>query len=253
MLGELVAAFMLLTRLPVGWIGPARPDDAFAGAVWAYPIVGAAVGAIGAGVYVLGIRIGLPVSFAAVCALGATILATGGLHEDALADTADGFGGGRSRGQKLEIMHDSRVGSFGVLALVLSVAARGTAIASIAVPGKVAMALIGGGSLARGAMLVLILLLAPARADGLGAGLRATGKLRLLVGLVLSGMGAFFLLPYRVAAGATAVALLAALGLGVLAWRQIGGYTGDVLGATEVTAECAVLGLLATAGPVSMS
>jgi adenosylcobinamide-GDP ribazoletransferase len=237
---------MLLSRLPVGRLGRLRTDNAFAGAVWAYPIVGVAIGAIGAAIYRLNAEIGLPPAFAAICAIAAMALATGALHEDALADMADGFGGGRSRAQKLKIMRDSRVGTFGVLALVLSVAARAAAITSIAVPSKVAMALIGTGSLARGAMLVLVILLPPARIDGLGAGLRTTGKTRAFIGLVLSATVAFLLLPRAAAASATAAAVLAAVGFSVIAWRQIGGYTGDVLGATEVIAECATLGLLAT-------
>jgi adenosylcobinamide-GDP ribazoletransferase len=245
LLGELVAAFMLLTRLPVGRSGGVRAENAFAGAVWAYPIVGVVIGAIGAAVYLFGAEIRLPPVFAAVCVIAATVLATGALHEDALADMADGFGGGRSRAQKLEIMRDSRVGTFGVLALVLSVAARVAAIAALAVPGKVAIALIVTGSLARGAMLVPVILLSPARTDGLGAGLRTTGKVRVLLGLVLSATVAFLLLSPAAAASATATAGLAALFLSVLAWRQIGGYTGDVLGATEMIAECSVLGLLA--------
>jgi adenosylcobinamide-GDP ribazoletransferase len=246
LLGELVAAFMLLTRLPVGRLGCLRANDGFAGAVWAYPVVGVAVGAIGGAVYLLSAEIGLPPAFAAICVIAATVLATGALHEDALADMADGFGGGRSRAHKLEIMRDSRVGTFGVLALVLSVAARAAAIMSIAVPSKVAIVLIGTGSLARGAMLVPVILLSPARTDGLGAGLRTTGKARALVGLILSATVAFLVLPPVAAVSATATAVFAALCLSALAWRQIGGYTGDVLGATEAIAECATLGLLAT-------
>lgn len=252
MLAELIAAFMLLTRLPVGWLGQYRANDAFASAVWAYPIVGATVGAIGAAIYLVCAGIGLPPSLAAICALATTITATGGLHEDALADMVDGFGSGGSRARKLEIMHDSHIGSFGVLALVLSVAARGTAIAAIAVPNKVALALIGAGTLARGAMLVQIVLLAPARTDGLGAGLRTATKARTLIGLVLSAAVPFLLLPPFVAAGATGAAMVSALCLSVLAWRQIGGYTGDVLGTTEVAVECAVLGLLTASWSISM-
>jgi adenosylcobinamide-GDP ribazoletransferase len=252
LLGELVAAFMLLTRLPVGRSGGVRAENAFAGAVWGYPIVGVAIGAIGAAVYWLGAEIGLPPAFAAICVIAATVLATGALHEDALADMADGFGGGRSRAQKLEIMRDSRVGTFGVLALVLSVVARVAAIAAVAVPGKVAIALIVTGSLARGAMLVPVILLSPSRTDGLGAGLRATGKARTLLGLVLSAAVAFLLLSPAAAASAAATAVSGAVCLSVLAWRQIGGYTGDVLGATEMIAECSVLGLLA-AGIFSVS
>ncbi len=242
-----MAAFELLTRLPVGWIGRVHAVNDVARAVWAYPIVGVVIGGLGAAGYWLSIGIGLPPSFAAICALAITVFATGGLHEDALADMADGFGGGRTRARKLEIMRDSRVGSFGVLALIMSMAARATAITSIALPGKVAMALIGAGSLGRGAMLVVIILLAPARKDGLGFGLRTAGIVRGLIGLILSAAIPFLLLPLVVAASAVLVTLLVALCLSLLAWRQIAGYTGDVLGGTEVAAECAVLGLLAAA------
>ncbi len=236
---------MLLTWLPVGWLGQTHTEDTFAKSVWAYPIVGATIGAIGAAAYILSARIGLPSPVAAICALTGTVLATGALHEDALADTADGFGGGRSRTRKLEIMHDSRVGSYGVLALVLSVAVRAAAIAAIAVPSKVMIALISTGSLARGAMLVLIILLPPARTDGLGAGLRTTGLARPLAGLLLSVAPPFLLLPPAMATLATAAAFVTALCLSLLAWRQIGGYTGDTLGTGEVIAECAVLAMLA--------
>ncbi len=245
LLGELIAAFMLLTRLPVGRFGRHRADSAFARAVWAYPIVGVAIGAFGAAVYLLAALVGMPPAFAAVCVIVTTVLATGAMHEDALADMTDGLGGGRSRAQKLEIMRDSRVGTFGVLALVLSVVARVAAITSIAVPGKVAIALIGSGSLARGAMLMPVILLTPAHTDGLGAGLRTTGKARPLLGLILSATVACLLLSPAAAASAAATAVLAALCLSALAWRQIGGYTGDVLGSIEMIAECATLGLLA--------
>lgn len=252
LLAELVAAFMLLSRLPVGWLGQTHSDDAFARSVWAYPIVGATVGTLGAVVYILSARIGLPPSLAAICALTGTVLATGALHEDALADMVDGFGGGRSRARKLEIMHDSRVGSFGALALILSTAVRITAVASIAIPGKVAMALIAAAIVGRGAMIVPLLVLTAARMDGLAAGLGATATTRAFVGLVLSAAAPFFLLPTAAAAATTACAIVAASCLSAIAWRQIGGYTGDVLGAIEVVAECVVLGLLTT-GPIGAS
>ena len=248
---ELIAAFILLSRLPIGGFGDSPAQDAFAGAVWAYPIVGATIGAIGAAVYIACRWIGLPTPLAAICCLGAIVVATGGLHEVALADTADGFGGGRSRTHKLEIMRDSRVGTFGVLALVFTLAARGAAIASIAVPGKVATALIAAGGLGRGTMVVPLLLLTPARADGLGARLANTSKARSIISLALAAAVPLLLLPIGHALCAVAMAILVGLGMSVLAWRQIGGYTGDVLGTTEVMAECSVLLSCAAIGTVS--
>src|ERR1019366_4569859 len=110
---------MLLTRLPVGWFSGTQAPAGIADAVWAFPIAGAVVGGIGGGVFWGCSALGLPPAVAAVWTLVATLLVTGALHEDGLADTADGFGGGRTREQKLEIMRDSRIGSFGALAVML--------------------------------------------------------------------------------------------------------------------------------------
>jgi adenosylcobinamide-GDP ribazoletransferase len=247
---ELVAAFMLLTALPIRRLGPTcsqhTPD-----AVWAYPFVGATIGAIGAAAYAMCIWIGLPAALAAVCSLCVMVIATGGLHEDALADTADSFGS-RSRARKLEIMRDSHIGTFGVLALVLTLAARGTAIASIAIPWNVAVAQIVSGTLGRGAMLMLLLFLTPARQDGLGAALGTTAKIRAGTGLVLAAAISLFLVPIVFALCVTAAATMVGFCIIGIAWRQIGGYTGDVLGATEVVVESATLSMFAAAGTINV-
>ena len=116
---------MLLTRLPMGWlttsVGPGRLADA----VWAFPVVGAVVGAIGGAVFWFCTRLGMPPGVAAVWTLVSMLLVTGALHEDGLADFADGLGGGRTRERKLAIMRDSRIGTFGGLALMLSLGRAG--------------------------------------------------------------------------------------------------------------------------------
>jgi adenosylcobinamide-GDP ribazoletransferase len=223
---------MLLTRLPVARLS--RGDVPPAACVWAYPLVGAVVGGIGAGVFALA-WLGLPPAIAAILAITATILATGGLHEDGLADTADGFGGGRTVERKLEIMRDSRIGSYGALALMLSLALRITALALIAEPKAAAFALIAAGTLGRGAMLLPLLRLHPARTSGLAAPLTAMAPATACIGLALAAAPAT-LAPATLAAGLAAAAIMT-----WLARRQIDGYTGDVLGATEQVAECAVL------------
>ena len=101
-------------------------------AAWAFPIAGIVVGLIGAVVYLFGLPNGLPPWPAAALSVAATMVITGCLHEDGLADTADGFGGGRTRELKLEIMRDSRIGAYGVCALVLSILLRVSALASLA-------------------------------------------------------------------------------------------------------------------------
>ncbi len=242
MRGELAAALMLLTRLPVGWL--ARGPVLFANSVWAYPVAGAVVGGLAAAVYAACHALGMPPALAAVWALGAGVLATGGFHEDGLADTADGLGGGRTRERKLEIMRDSRIGSYGALALLLSMAARGAALAAIAQPWRVAAAMIAAAALGRGAIIVVLLATGPARPDGLAAALRDLPTGRAALGLALPTIAALLLLPALAALAAIGGALLAALLLAFAARRQLGGYTGDVLGAAAVAAECAALSLL---------
>ena len=95
-MGDLAAAFMLLTRLPVGWLARRHAPGAFGDSVWAYPLAGAAVGGVAAAIYAGCHRLGLPPAVCAVWALGGLVLASGAFHEDGLADTADGIGGGRT-------------------------------------------------------------------------------------------------------------------------------------------------------------
>jgi adenosylcobinamide-GDP ribazoletransferase len=231
-LDDLTAAFMLLTRLPVARAVPAQSRG-----VWAYPIVGAVVGAVAAAIFWLAIQLGLPPVIAAIGAVAAGTLTTGALHEDGLADTADGFGGGATVARKLEIMRDSRIGSFGALALMLSLGLRVAALAALADPAHVAVALIAAGALGRGAMIGMMLALPPARPDGMAASLGRVPFAPASVGLAVACTCIF--LPH----GARAL-LAAALAWALMVWlarRQIGGYTGDVLGATEQAGECAVM------------
>ncbi len=227
---ELVGAFMLLTRLPVA--GLSRVQPAMGACLWAYPLVGLVVGGIGAAVVWLAARLGLSPLLGAVLAVGAMVLATGGLHEDGLADTADGFGGGTTVARKLEIMRDSRIGSYGTMALLLTLALRVTAVADSADP---IYALPAAAALGRGAVVVVLLALRPARMDGLAASLGMTPGGPAVVGMLIAGLCGLPAWPALLSAATAAV------GMAALARRQIGGYTGDVLGATEQVAECAVL------------
>ena len=185
--------------------------------------------------------IGLPPWIAALLALGVTVWLTGALHEDGLADAADGFGGGRDRERKLAIMRDSRIGSYGVLALILSLGLRAAALAALAEPAAVMAALIAVHAAAR-APLPLAMAAAPlARGSGLAA---ATGRPGLLPALIALALGlAVAMLALGPAAGAASwlVASVAAVIVLALARAQIGGYTGDVLGAIEQAGEIAAL------------
>jgi adenosylcobinamide-GDP ribazoletransferase len=241
-LGEVVGAFALLTRLPVSFL-PALPQAQPGASVWAYPLVGATVGALGGAVYWLAHGLSLPPALATLFALGAMILFAGALHEDGLADAADALAG-QSPAQSLTIMRDHRIGTYGALALLLTLGLRATAIALLAKPGLVMAALLAAGAASRSSAGGLMAALPHARPDGLSI---AAGRPSL--GLAAAGIGLAFvigllLLPFGTAAGVVASAILVASLVGWLAWARLGGQTGDVLGACCQLSECAALTLL---------
>jgi len=236
---DLLTGLAFLTRLPVG----ARPAEGadLVRASWTFPVIGAGVGAFGALIYWLADAFGLQSFICAVLAVTATLVLTGALHEDGLADTADGFGASASRERKLAIMHDSVIGTYGAAALILSLMLRVGAIVSLAGPALAASALIAAHSGARAAMLVFMRNVPSARDDGLSAGAGIPTQSGSLTAVAI---GAVVLLPC-LGLGATLLAslLLAGAGAGMarLSVRQIGGQTGDVLGAYEQIAEIAIL------------
>ena len=244
---DLTAAFMLLTRLPAARFAPATTQPDLARAVWAFPVVGLVIGLAAGLSYWLAFKLRLPPLLAAAWTLPAALLLTGALHEDGLADTADGFGGGTTPARKLEIMRDSRIGTYGALALLLSCLIRITAIAAIARPAAVITALVLAGIAGRAAMVLPLLLLPPARQDGLGAALGRPPANSATLALALAAVAPFACLPPAQATAIIALAAAAALATARLAAAQIGGYTGDTLGATEVAVECVVLTVLAAA------
>jgi adenosylcobinamide-GDP ribazoletransferase len=231
-LAEAQLALMMLTRLPAGRLQVA---PALGASVWAFPLVGGLVGAGSAVVLLVAEALGVAPALAAGLALAAGVLVTGGLHEDGLADCADGFGGGRTRARKLEIMRDSRIGSYGALALVLAFGFRWQALALVAAQGHAAMALIVLGLSSRAGLGLALHLMPAARADGMGKS--AAG-----VSGAAAGVAVAFGVVALLVLGAPAAILwigLAQFGFGWLAWRQIGGQTGDVLGALVVLGEIA--------------
>jgi adenosylcobinamide-GDP ribazoletransferase len=207
---------------------------------WAFPVVGLVVGAVGGAIFALTDRLGLPMLACGLLAVAATALITGALHEDGLADSADGMGGHDAE-SALAIMRDSRIGVFGVLALILSVGLRTGALAGIADRGLAFAALIAAHAVSRGLIPGVMLWLDPARADGLGAEAgRPTpvvaaiaAAISLVLAVLALGLG-----PGLVAllVAAAAVALVARL-----ARRRLGGYTGDVLGAIQQIGEVVML------------
>jgi adenosylcobinamide-GDP ribazoletransferase len=237
---DLRASVLFLTRLRYG---PARPvgGAAIAQAAWAFPVAGILVGLVGAVVYLLAHRLGLPSWPAAALSVVATMAVTGALHEDGLADTTDGFGGGQTRELKLDIMHDSRIGTYGVCALALSILLRVSALASLADTSLVAAALIASHSAARGILPVFMYFVPPARREGLSASAGQPPRESVIAAAAL-GVLIVALCLGPLLAIATLILLVVVVAL--LAWlslAQIDGQTGDVLGAVEQVSEIAVL------------
>lgn len=237
LLPDLWSAFALLTRLPV-------PDHAPRGAAsaWAWPLVGAVLGGIAAVVASMAMWLGLTPGVVAVLVLALGAMLTGGLHEDGLSDTADGLFGGWTKERRLEIMKDSRVGSYGVLALVLVTLARWSALAVVVVVNP--WALVAVGALARAPMGVLISALPNARGSGLS---HATGRPSGGVagaGVAVAAVVAVIFAGWAAVPMVLGVIVTTAL-LARTAQRRIGGQTGDILGAAQQLAEAACLAVLA--------
>jgi adenosylcobinamide-GDP ribazoletransferase len=238
LLPDLWSAFALLTRLPVpGHVGTG------ARSAWAWPLVGAALGALGAGLAELALALGLTPGVVAVMVLALGAMLTGGLHEDGLSDTADGLFGGWTRERRLEIMKDSRVGSYGVLALILVTLARWSALAALLSAGGV-WALVAVGALSRAPMALVMAALPNARDRGLS---HATGRPSWRVAMVGAALALAIACLF---AGWATLPMLVAGGLAVawlarMAQARIGGQTGDILGATQQLAEAVALATLA--------
>src|SRR4029077_12862802 len=161
----------------------------------------------------------------------ATLFVTGALHEDGLADTADGFGGGDTREKKLEIMRDARIGTYGVCALFIALLIRTAAISGLTEPALVAVALIAAHVGARAVLPFVMFLLPAARSDGLAFAAGAPSCMSVAIAAALGFLALLFCLGLAHALVALVVLAIVVSLLCWLATRQIGGQTGDVLGA----------------------
>ena len=243
----LLTAVQFLTRLPTPRSLPFTPDAPVRASRW-FPLVGHLVGAICAAAWLAAGHVWSP-PVAAILAVGAGVLVTGAFHEDGLADTADGLGGGGDPGHRLLIMKDSRLGTYGAVALLLVVGLRIAALASLS-PARGALALVVAHGAARAAA-VLVMRFTPyvgdtAGAKGRPAGARPTGGETLFAAVL--GFVPMLLLPRAAVLGALLLTGTAVAMLTRAARRLVGGHTGDVLGAVEQVAETALL--LAASGRI---
>ena len=244
-LGYFFGALRFFTRLPVpGWVG--HSTEALNRSARYFPAVGLLVGGIGALVFLGAMQL-WPQPVAVLLSIAATIYATGAFHEDGLSDTVDGLGGGWEKLRILEIMKDSRVGSYGVVAMVLTLLGKFTLLSALDAA-LVPYALLAGHTLSRFCSTMLLATMDYVREDLLSKAkplaTRLSGREMLLAaGFVLAALA---LLPPQQAAAGCVLAALATLWLAAKFKRWLGGYTGDCLGAAQQVSEIAFyLGLLA--------
>jgi adenosylcobinamide-GDP ribazoletransferase len=249
---DLFHCLRFYSRLPL----PEFHEDAdahamfdFCRAAYVVPIAGAVIGLCGALVLLAAALVGLPPLVAALLSLATLVVATGAFHEDGLADCADSFGG-TSRAEKLAILKDSRIGTFGASALVLGFALRAAALAALMERDSFAAAIVvvAAAALSRGLGLMPLALLEPARADGAGSAagkpigtpLALAGALAVLFGFapLVAGFGLARLAAAILAATAAAYAVTR------VARHTLGGQTGDVAGTAQQLAEIAYLCVL---------
>ncbi len=240
-------AGQFLTRLPFPASKDGAKKGALAGSSRAFPVIGAVVGAIAGLSLMVAAGLDLHPLACAFFALAVSALVTGALHEDGLADVADGFGGGETKAKKLKIMKDSRIGAFGVLAVVFSVAIRASILGGLPGPGMAALALIAAAALSRGLLPAVMAVTDPARKSGLAFQAGTPDQESWVTALVLGGLLGFLFLGPGGGLMALAMAIIAVAALAWLAERQVGGFTGDVLGAQQQAAEIAVLAAAAAA------
>lgn len=233
-------AVQFLTRLPVPALSRFEPDWTTRSARF-FPLVGQLVGVICAAVLLAGAQLWTG-WIAALLAVAVGVLVTGAFHEDGLADTADGLGGGQTPERRLEIMKDSRVGTYGVLALVLTLLLKVAALGALG-PMSAVLALLAAHGLGRAAA-VMVMAATPyaAAVDAskwkpVPRGVRP-GEVAFAV---VTALWPLLLLPWQAGLAGVVAGAALVLPLALLSKRLIGGHTGDVLGGAEQVFELGFL------------
>jgi len=241
---DLVMALRFFSRLPTGDTPHEKPD--LGRIAMALPLASVVMG-VGPVLLLAGVWLGLPGYFAAALSVAAMVLVGGGMMEDSLADAADGLFGGSTPERRLEILKDSRHGTYGVAALCLFLMLRVAAIGSVAAlnPLVAAGIWLAANIAGRSGALWLAVALPPARSDGASASAGILPASRFGVGAALALLLVFVIgAPASSLLGVVAAALL--VGLVVLGWTAIcknlvGGQTGDLIGAAAGLGEIAAL------------
>ena len=242
---DLQICLMFLTRIPVPG-GLALSHPSLAQACRFFPVIGAIVGIIGAIVLAVADQLGLPQGASVLLAIAAMVMVTGGLHEDGISDTADGLGGGSNKDRRLEIMKDSRVGAFGVIALVFVIGLKWAGLAALSI-GPAALALFAGAVISRGILPLFMRYLPPAKDNGLSADAGRPGFDRVALSLGVTLVVALIGVGFWLTIGLAIVVALVTGAMSIWVKVKIGGQTGDILGTLQQLGEISVILTLAAA------
>lgn len=237
---DIAVVLSFLTCLPVDVNG--YRHDGLARAAWAFPVAGLVVGGIGGGILYGFAHLGWSPAIGVLLALATMVLITGALHEDGLADVADGFGGGGTVERKLDVMRDSRIGTYGALSLMLGAALKVAALYELQMDFLGALSLLAAAVLSRALLPAVMHVLPPAREDGLSVMAGRPSGLVAAISLVMGvGFCLFIVHDHDAVLVSIAVAVFCVGIVGALARGQIGGQTGDVIGSAQQAAETGFL------------
>lgn len=238
MLDDLKTAFIFLTRIPLQVDHELTMRD-LADASHLFPVVGVVLGCAASAILLFAQYLGMPPAICVILAIATITVLTGALHEDGFADTIDGLGAGPDRERALEIMHDSRVGTFGVIALVLTFSMRFAALTSLAELSSMVVALIAASAVSRAAAATAMALQPPARTSGLVAVAGNPPREKAAIAVLSAAIIAFLILPTGSAFTAIIAVALVGSFAGIFIQHWLGGATGDTLGTiqqiTEIT------------------
>jgi adenosylcobinamide-GDP ribazoletransferase len=225
------------TRVPVPrWVGFER--DYLNAAARYFPLIGAMVGGVGALVYLASMRM-FPAGVSVLLSMAATLMLTGAFHEDGLADCADAFGGGYTRDDVLRIMHDSRIGAFGAIALVIALALKWQTLSALP-PSRVAWTMVAAHAASRAFAISYLATLDYVRAEGKAKPVAQRMGVTSLAVAAVFGLPWLVWIDWRMACASFVVLAVLRWAIGRYLMRRIGGYTGDCLGFAQQVFELAI-------------
>jgi adenosylcobinamide-GDP ribazoletransferase len=232
-----LTALGYFTRVPVPrWVGFER--HYLNAAARYFPLVGLMVGAVAALVYLIALRV-FPASIAVLLSMAATLLLTGAFHEDGLADCFDAFGGAYTRDDVLRIMHDSRIGAFGAIALVVALALKWQTLAALP-PMRAVWLMIAAHAASRAFAISYLLTLDYVRAEGKAKPVAQRMSYAAFALAAMCGLPWLFWPDWKAGCVCVAVLVVMRFFIGRYFVRRIGGYTGDCLGFAQQLFELAI-------------